>query len=289
MSRLTRSLLLGLALFTATLSSANEAQVREALRNGKIDEAVKLAEAWTKAAPQESKAWSAYGNAYGRKATTVGMFRAMGMAGDIRTAFQKATQLDPSNMDAQFGLLGYYLAAPAVAGGGIDKAKEQARVIARADAAQGERAAAQIAFREKREADGKQHLAKARELGTQNLDLQLMLHSTAIGLKQMDEAAAILEHLATLAPEDPRVRYQQAVWPLRIDAGDFAAARDALQTLIDSPDKPANISDAVLHWRLGQAQEKAGDTPAAVASWKTSARLDAEFKEVQADLKRVGA
>jgi hypothetical protein len=63
------------------------------------------------------------------------MFRAMGMAGDIREAFQKAVELDPSNMDAQFGLMGYYLAAPAIAGGGIDKARDQARAIARVDAA----------------------------------------------------------------------------------------------------------------------------------------------------------
>ncbi|MCU0755827.1 MAG: hypothetical protein MUE46_12005 [Xanthomonadales bacterium] len=286
--RLIPSLLLALALY-APLLPAQEAEIREALRNGKIDQAVTLAEAWTESAPQDSKAWSAYGNAYGRKATSVSMFRAMGMAGDIREAFQKAVELDPRNMDAQFGLMGFYLAAPAIAGGGIDKAKDQARAIARVDAAQGERAQAQIAFREKREADGKQHLAKARELGADNLDLQLMLHSTAIGLKQMDDAAAILAHLQTLAPEDLRVRYQQAVWPLRVESGDFAASRDALAALIASPEKPANISDAVLHWRLGQAQEKAGDTPAAVTSWKTSTRLDPEFKEAQADLKRVGA
>lgn len=289
MMRISRPLLLGLALFVTSLAPAREAEVREALRNGKIDEAVKLAEAWTEASPQDSKAWSAYGSAYGRKATSVSMFRAMGMAGDIREAFQKAAELDPTNMDAQFGLMGYYLAAPAIAGGGIDKAKDQARVIARVDAAQGERAQAQIAFREKREADGKQHLAKARELAPDNVDLQLLLHSTAVGLKNMDEAKAILDHLLTLAPEDPRVRYQSAVWPLRTDSGDFAAARDALAALVASPDKPANISDAVLHWRLGQAQEKAGDTPAAISSWKTSTWLDPEFKDVQADLKRVGA
>lgn len=287
--RCTAPLLLLCCTLFAPLLPAQEAEVREALRNGKIDEAVRLAEAWTEAAPQNSKAWSAYGNAYGRKATSVSMFRAMGMAGDIREAFQKAVELDPSNMDAQFGLMGYYLAAPAIAGGGIDKARDQARAIARVDAAQGERALAQIAFREKREADARQHLAKARELAPDNLDLQLMLHSTAIGLKQMDDAKAILDHLLTLAPEDPRVRYQSAVWPLRVDSGDFAAARDALTTLIASPEKPANISDAVLHWRLGQAQEKAGDTAAAVSSWKTSSRLDPEFKEVRADLKRVGA
>lgn len=287
--RRTAPLLLLCCTLFAPLLPAQEAEVREALRNGKIDEAVTLAEAWTEAAPQNSKAWSAYGNAYGRKATSVSMFRAMGMAGDIREAFQKAAELDPSNMDAQFGLMGYYLAAPAIAGGGIDKAKDRARVIAGIDAAQGERAQAQIAFREKREADGRQHLTKARELAPENIDLQLMVLSVAIGGKQMQDAEAILTHLGTLAPEDPRVRYQQAVWPLRVDSGDFAAARDALAALIASPDKPANISDAILHWRLGQAQEKAGDTPAAVSSWKTSTRLDPEFEEVQADLKRVGS
>lgn len=287
--RRSASLLLLCCTLFAPLLPAQEAEIREALRNGKIDEAVTLAEAWTESAPENSKAWSAYGNAYGRKATSVSMFRAMGMAGDIREAFQKAASLDPANMDAQFGLLGYYLAAPAIAGGGIDKAKDQARVIARVDAAQGERAQAQIAFREKREADGRQHLAKARELAPENVDLQLMVLSVAIGGKQMQDAEAILAHLGSVAPEDPRVRYQQAVWPLRVDRGDFAAARDALAALIASPQKPSNISDAILHWRLGQAQEKAGDTPAAVGSWKTAAKLDPELKEVQADLERVGA
>jgi hypothetical protein len=54
--RCTAALLLLCCTLFAPLLPAQEAEVREALRNGKIDEAVRLAEAWTEAAPQNSKA-----------------------------------------------------------------------------------------------------------------------------------------------------------------------------------------------------------------------------------------
>lgn len=63
------------------------------------------------------------GATLGNIAQNSNMLKAMTMVGDIRGAFEKAVQLEPANRDAFMALFGYYTNAPAIAGGGLDKAQ----------------------------------------------------------------------------------------------------------------------------------------------------------------------
>lgn len=47
-------------------------------------------------------------------------------AGKIRSAFARAIELDPQNVDARLGLLQFYLVAPGVFGGSLQQAQRQA-------------------------------------------------------------------------------------------------------------------------------------------------------------------
>mgnify|MGYP001564492856 CR=1 FL=1 len=70
--------------------------------------------------------------------------------GEVRREFERAVELDPNNLEARSDLLEFYLEAPRAFGGGLDKARQQADVIARLSKAEGHSARARIAMKEKR-------------------------------------------------------------------------------------------------------------------------------------------
>jgi tetratricopeptide (TPR) repeat protein len=59
----------------------------------------------------------------------VGMLSKMSLASGGRKAFEKAIALDPNQVEARVGLSQFYVGAPAIAGGSVDKAKEQANAL----------------------------------------------------------------------------------------------------------------------------------------------------------------
>ena len=63
------------------------------------------------------------GRAYGMKARHAGPFAGFSLARKVRSSFFLATQLNPSNAAALNDLGEYYIDAPSIVGGGIDKAQ----------------------------------------------------------------------------------------------------------------------------------------------------------------------
>jgi tetratricopeptide (TPR) repeat protein len=63
------------------------------------------------------------GRAYGFKASHANPLSALRLAVKVRTAFERAAQLDPENIHALNDLGEFYVAAPALIGGGLDKAQ----------------------------------------------------------------------------------------------------------------------------------------------------------------------
>jgi tetratricopeptide (TPR) repeat protein len=92
----------------------------------RFDEAAKLAEQCIAAHPQRSDCHEALGEALGSKAMAGGIMSAIGYAGKIRDAFQKAVELDTNNLTARSSLQQYYVMAPGIAGGSTDKAQSLA-------------------------------------------------------------------------------------------------------------------------------------------------------------------
>jgi tetratricopeptide (TPR) repeat protein len=63
------------------------------------------------------------GRAYGYKASHANPLTALSLAVKVRIAFERAVQLDPENIHALNDLGEFYVAAPAIIGGGLDKAQ----------------------------------------------------------------------------------------------------------------------------------------------------------------------
>src|SRR6266508_2469690 len=85
------------------------------------------------------------GRAYGNQAMQASVLKQPALARKVRKEFEEASRLDPDNLEARFGLIEFYLRAPAILGGSPKKAGEQAEEIRRRDALEGYRAAGRIA------------------------------------------------------------------------------------------------------------------------------------------------
>ena len=95
-----------------------------------IDPAVTECQAASNALPNDSDAQMFLGRALGAKAAHANALSAFGIARKVRDAFERAVQLGPSNVAAANDLAEYYVAAPAVVGGGQDKASRLASTLA---------------------------------------------------------------------------------------------------------------------------------------------------------------
>lgn len=136
---------------------ADDAQVEMLLKQGRVDEASAVLKQILTSRPDDSKAHlllcrvyysqdmgeaavsecepaaagdpenSDYqwwlGRAYGLQASQANLLSAFSIAKKVRTAFARAVELDPSNVDALSALGQFYVEAPAIVGGGLDKAQ----------------------------------------------------------------------------------------------------------------------------------------------------------------------
>ena len=87
-----------------------------------VDAAVSECEAALTTLSNDSKAQDWMGRVYGIKADRSGPISGYKLASKVKTAFETAVDLDPRNEDAVNDLSEYYVSAPALVGGGVDKA-----------------------------------------------------------------------------------------------------------------------------------------------------------------------
>jgi tetratricopeptide (TPR) repeat protein len=77
------------------------------------------------------------GMMYAEDARDASIFRAPFVAGDIKEQFERTVELDPEHLQGRIGLAQFYLQAPRISGGDVDKALEQARIVATMDEMRG--------------------------------------------------------------------------------------------------------------------------------------------------------
>ena len=104
------------------------------------------------------------GRAYGRRAETSGPFTAAGWASKARQYFEKAARLNPRNLDALSDLFEYYLEAPGILGGGMDKAQTVAGQMAHVDPSEGYWAMYKLAEERKDYSRAEEQLRRAVEV-----------------------------------------------------------------------------------------------------------------------------
>jgi cytochrome c-type biogenesis protein CcmH/NrfG len=150
------------------------------------------------------------GRAYGRRAETSSMFTAPGFASKARQYFERATHLNPNNLEAQSDLFEYYLEAPGFLGGGLDKATATAAQMARINASEGYWAQARLAEKRKEFATAEAHLRQAIDAAPQQVGRVLDLARLFTKQGRIQEADQALAKAEKIAPDSPRVLYTKA-------------------------------------------------------------------------------
>lgn len=256
---------------------------RMAFDEEKYDDAEEFFEAAIEANGTVSEYHLWYGNTLGTLASDANIFRQATLGPKMKSAWEKAVELDPRSVDARESLIQYYLQAPAIAGGSVDKAIEMANEIKKLKPAEGYRQLGNIYYREKKYVEAEKEfiaMAKADVTYTAGLANFYMLQ------KQYDKAFALFDQALEKNPNDMLAIYQigkaSAVSGQRLDRGE-----ECLKKYLTYKPQANEPSHAGANMRLAQIMEKRGKKAEAKSLYELALKGDATLKEAKEGLERV--
>ncbi|HEU4636252.1 MAG TPA: tetratricopeptide repeat protein [Edaphobacter sp.] len=221
----------------------------------------------------DSEVW--LGRAYGLKASQINMLSAFVVARKVAAAFERAVQLDPTNVQAMSDLGQFYVAAPAIVGGGLDKAEALAPRLTALSPAKGHRLLGQIAQKKGNAAGAEKEFKEAVAAGKASnewVDLAQFYQQQG----QADKAVAALE--ASVQANHSRNNSL-------VDAASILTdlqrrpdlAEKALRDYLASPEKTDDAPAFKVHLQLGDILKKRGDTAGAQREYAAAFQLAPHF------------
>ena len=269
-----------------------EAEAKAAFERGraahnarKTDEAVSSFERAVALEPNSSLYHLWLGHAYSRQLSSAGFLRKPFIARRSGEAYAMAVKLDPKSIDAAEGRLDFLLGAPAIVGGGVDKARTEAARVRTLDAYRGGMAEARIAEHEK---DFPTAERLYRSLMAEYPDRTAAVDALVTILqnaKRFDEAFKVVDDRLARLPDESSSLYNlgrlSAVSGQHLARGESALRRFLTMTGAD----PGRQSNA--HYRLGMIKEKMGDAPAAATEYRAALDLYPRHEPAAAALKKV--
>jgi len=265
-------------------------EMRQLLGQNRVDDAVAEGERATKVDPDDARLWLWLGRAYGRKAIEANLLARARWAGKTREAWEKAVALDPNNVEARFDLMQYYLKAPSMLGGGVDKARAQAEALGRIKPAYGQLALGTIAMAQKDAAAAEAAWREAVRLAPEDHRARVTWSAFLTRDGRHDELIEFWNAQAASYPNDAMVLFQvgraAAVTGKNLEGG--LAALDRYQSM---PDKPTEeqLAAGAPEWRRGQILEKLGRTDEALAAYNSAVDANPNLAEARKDRDRLAA
>lgn len=303
---------------TLSLSAANAPA--DFLSAGKVDDAVRSLEAQVQKNPADAQAyhllsrayyrlkkWDAaiadgeravqlnpnksdyylwLGRAYGEKADNASFLSAPGLAKKCRANFEKAVQLDPKNLDALSDLTEFYVEAPGVLGGGLDKAQGTARQLAALDPVRGHWAYARIAEKQKDPAAAEREYMAAIK-ASPDADNWLNLAS----FYQRQHRLEDMENAVTKAMSSGMKKSNSLYDAASLLSGsgrNLAGAAAYLRRYLSLPQQNEEAPAFEAHYKLGTILEKQGDKAGAANEFRASLAMAGDYKPAQDALKHIG-
>lgn len=227
------------------------------------------------------------GNAHLRDLIAASFIRKGVIARRILPEYDRAVALNPKSLLAANARFGFYLNAPAIVGGGIDKAKTEAVRIRSLSVYRGGFAQAGIDEKEENVAKA---VADYRELIQAYPDSSGPVVALAVLFQtnaQYAEAFTVVDDRLARFPNDTMVNYQlgrvAAISGRELSRGE-AALRKFL-ALLGATDQQ---SQAAGHFRLGMIHEKQGDLGVARGEYDRAIELNPHYDEAIAARKKLG-
>ncbi len=226
------------------------------------------------------------GRAYGEKADSSSFLTAAELAKKVRTQFELAVQLNPTNFSARSDLSEYYIGAPGFLGGGKDKARAQADQIANGDPSTSHWIRAAIAEKDKNYAIAEQELKQSIQSSKVPSKRWLDLASFYRRRSRFNEMEQAINTAVNVPGREPNVLYDAAEILSRAGRN-FTGAVQMLRSYLNSGDPSDDAPLFQAHYLLGTILEKTGDRSGAAQEYRASLSLARDFEKAQSALKRV--
>jgi len=217
----------------------------------------------------ENEMWM--GRAYGLKASHASAFTAMGVAKKVHVAFEHAVELDPGNVLAMSDLGEFYVEAPGLVGGGLDRAQALADKMQPRFPSQAHRLLASIA-------------EKKKDLATAEAE-----YKAAAAIGKTPEAYVNLAHFyqrhdqpdKVLAPIQAAVDADRRKDAALVDAASILTAahrspelaESLLREYLGSPAKSDSAPAFKVHVQLGELLAHRGDAAGAHREYAAAVAL----------------
>jgi tetratricopeptide (TPR) repeat protein len=215
------------------------------------------------------------GRAYGLKASIVNPILAFALARKVDAAFERAVALDPQNVAALRDLGEFYVAAPAIVGGGLDKAHQLAARMMPVSTTKAHRLLAQIA--EKNGDDATAELEFKRAVETQRSpEAYVDLGDFYRRRHQGDQSFAAVEMAIRLDTAKDASIVDAASILTGIDRSP-RLAEDLLNQYLASPARSDGAPAARVHVQLGDLLLKAGDRERARQEYQAALLLASKY------------
>jgi len=251
------------------------------------DAAIASAEKAVAIDPQSSLYHEWLGKVYGEKADHASMFSALSLAKKARKEFERAVQLDHNNFSAQQALIEFDCSAPAIAGGGEDKAGPEIARLAALDAAEGHYAAGNCRRQKKDFAVADTEFDKALALHPKSAELIYDIGDYAMKRNQAERLLLVVDEGERAAPSDPRSKFYRGVaWVIK-NENDQESERLLSEYLQQAPRRNGFPPLWRIHEWLGRLYENQQKTQQAVQEYEIAVKLEPKSKDAREALKRL--
>jgi tetratricopeptide (TPR) repeat protein len=225
------------------------------------------------------------GRIYGEKADHVSFLTAAGLAKKVRAEFERAVQLFPGNWEARTDLAEFYLEAPAIVGGGKDKARAQAALLAPLHPATAHWVLARIAEKNKDNAEAEQEYRAAIDASHGGARAWVNLAGFYRHINRFDDMEQALRTMESSPLDRPSALVDGASILLRAGR-DYPIAIRLLRRYIASSNTVEEAPVFKAHVLLGELLEKQGDRRAATEEYRAALAMAHTYRQAQEGLKR---
>lgn len=259
---------------------------RLSLREEDWDEAIE----WFEKALELDDASAEYhlwlGRAYGSKAQRASVLKQPFLAKKVRVQFERAVELDGRSVEARSDLISYYLMAPGMMGGSVEKAREQADAIVKLDPFQGHLALARVYEHEKQDELFERELLAASAVKPDEIVPRFQVGFLYQRLERWNDAFRTFEALVKIDRARRNALYQVGRTGA-LSGQNLPRAAECLETYLADTPATGEPPVAAAHFRLAQVYEKLGRVPQARAELETTLRLDPKHPEAKKALDKL--
>ncbi len=200
------------------------------------------------------------GNILGQKAMTANIVSQGFLAPKIKNAYLKASELDPSNVDARFSLYQYYVMAPGIMGGSEEKAFEQANAVVKLNPYRGYNLLSSYYARVKKDTiEAEKQIKKAIAMKPDTGDGYKRLGYLYMNQKRFTDAYSQMKKYIELEPKNPD-SYDSYADVLKFEKKIDLAIEKYLQAIAIDKNFSASIFSLADCYELKGLKQKAKET-----------------------------